>query len=114
MGSADPHRKAKGSAYVLQLLLSDKYRYIKQEFGFFLGIANRQTRIAHRMVNQINLKNPRTRAGIPKFICGALAPCLANAPFVEFENECWGNRENVGDLDACSLGGLVGGWAGFF
>ena len=56
--SADPRRKTGDSAYLLQLVLSDKYRHVELELLFFLGIASLEERIAHTMVNPWSIKSP--------------------------------------------------------
>ena len=83
--SADPRRKTGNSAYLLQLVLSDNYRHVEQELLFFLGIARFDERIAHVMVNPWSFESLRRSARHTQvyFFSGALAPRLANAPFVE-------------------------------
>ena len=81
--SADPRRKTGKSAYLLQVVLSDKYRHVK--LLFFLGIASLDKTIAHMMVNPWSIESLRRCARHTQicFFGGALAPRLANAPFVE-------------------------------
>ena len=83
--SADPRRKIADSVYLLQLLLSDKYRYIEQEL-LLLGIASLLKKgLPIRWSTQKINKNLRRRARHTEnySFCGALAPRLATAPFAE-------------------------------
>ena len=75
-----PCRKIGDPASLLQPLLSDKYRYIDQEFLFFLGIASLQQRILPiRWSSQEAIRASEDVQGTPQII---FLRC-PNAPFVE-------------------------------
>ena len=66
--SADPRRKTGDSAYLLQLVLSDKYRHVEQELLFFLGIASLDKKLPIRWSTHEALRALEEAQGIPKLI----------------------------------------------
>ena len=63
---ADPHPNTKivgDSAYLLQLLLSNKYRYTEQNYCY-LALLGFKKRIAHAMANPRSNKNSRVVRGL--------------------------------------------------
>ena len=83
--SAHPRRKTGDSVFLLQLLLSDKCSCTGQELLFFLGIASLQRQDCPSDGQPMNLQKPwKMCKACPSFdFSVALAPRLANAPFVE-------------------------------